>query len=144
MRPLRLTKQTWRVVADWAGDQPPGRQREAVRLLRALMDGSWDDEFDHNPASPEVVAVLVAPHHPAYMRIYEEDGVDYGDVFTIESDPGVQGPDSGEELGVDPEPVAGLDDEGRRPPPEPPELYAEPYESAEDFAKRAEEYRRGI
>ncbi|MFF4241478.1 hypothetical protein ACFYYL_36925 [Actinomadura geliboluensis] len=137
MRPLRLTKTTWGVVADWAGDQEPARQRLAAKLLRSLMDGSWEDEFRNNPASSEVVEVRLDPRIPAYMTIYEEGGVEYGDVFTIEDDPrGGEPFDTGELLGVDPEPQEGLDDEGRRPPIEDPEVYAEPDEEPDAFAKR--------
>lgn len=144
MRPLRLTKTTWEVVAEWAGSQTPAKQRLAAKFLRALMDGSWDAEFDHIPTSPEVVTVLLDPPRvPAYMTIFEADGVEFGQVFAIEDDSRAgESFDTGERLGVDPEPEAELDGDGRRPPPDPPELYPEPGEGPEEFAHRARGFRR--
>jgi hypothetical protein len=142
MRPLRLTKQTWAVVAEWAGEQGQGNQRLALEFLRALIDGSWIEEFDNVPANTEVVTVFLAPRVPAYMTIHEERGVEHGSVFTIEHDPGPEPLDTGEKLGVEPEPEPGLDDEGRRPPEGPAEMYPEPNEDADAFAKRLEEFRR--
>ncbi|GAA4391428.1 hypothetical protein GCM10023088_68570 [Actinomadura verrucosospora] len=144
MRPLRLTKTTWKVVAEWAGSQTPEKQRLAAKFLRALLDGSWVAEFDNTPTSPEVVTVLLdSPRVPAYMTIFEADGVEFGEVFAIEDDPQAgEYFDTGERLGVDPEPEAGLDGDGRRPPPDPPELYPEPGEGPEEFAQRVQEFRR--
>lgn len=143
MRPLRLTKKTWQVVADWAGEQPPARQRLALKFLRSLMDGSWVDDFDNIPTNTEGVTVfLERPKLPAFMTVYEDGGFEYGNVFDIEDDPGDDGPDNGELLGVDPEPQPGLDDEGRRPPADPPELYPEPGESQEEYERRLRRFRR--
>lgn len=142
MRPLRLTKQTWAVVADWAGEQDSGRQRLAAKFLQSLMDGSWVDDFDNDLAKSEVVTVFLAPRVPAYMTIHERDGVEYGSVFTFEHDRDAESFDTGETLGVDPEPVPGFDDEGRRPPPELDELHPEPNETQEEYERRLRRFRR--
>lgn len=145
LRPLRLTKETWRVVAGWAEEWGPEHQRLAAKLLLTLMEGTWINEWkwSKGTVNPELVEIELDRQNPVYMTVYEDGGVDFANVFTHVPDPSAgEAFDTGERLGVEPEPVPGLDDEGRRPPPEPDELHAEPNETQEEYERRLRRFRR--
>ncbi|GAB2813041.1 hypothetical protein GCM10027176_16850 [Actinoallomurus bryophytorum] len=89
MRPLALTGNSQKVIADWQATNPPEVAKvRLAEVVATLEDGTWDAPRWHpldDPPNPDFVALRPGQSLQIYFHIVVDDAPDYREVADIVS-----------------------------------------------------------